>query len=109
MATGTGFYQLVTTDTNLYLQYDSVYPYSTAYVLTNAKVDSTTSPTVLTLTSLWYQPAWWLGSDVSISGGTATSGITFGTAPTTVVTYLPPESTYLTNSWGTPTVTASVT
>ena len=108
LSTGTGFYQLVTTDTSLYQQYDSVYPYSTSYVLTTAKVDSTTSPTILTLTTTWYQPAWWPGSNVSISGGTATSGITFGTAPTTVVTYLPPESTYLTNSWGTPTVVASV-
>ena len=40
---------------------------------------------------------------------TATTGITFGTAPTTVVTYYPPETTYLSGTaWGTPTVASSV-
>jgi hypothetical protein len=30
------------------------------------------------------------------------------TAPTTLVTYIPPSTTYLTNSWGTPAIAASV-
>jgi hypothetical protein len=30
------------------------------------------------------------------------------TAPTTLVTYIPPATTYLTNSWGTPAIAASV-
>jgi hypothetical protein len=30
------------------------------------------------------------------------------TAPTTLVTYIPPSTTYLSNSWGTPTIAASV-
>ena len=43
-----------------------------------------------------------------ISGGTASTGATPGTAPTTICTYFPPSTTYLTTaSWGTPTVAAT--
>jgi hypothetical protein len=47
------------------------------------------------------------GSTDAITGGTATTGITFGTAPATVVTYFPPATTYIANSWGTPTIAAT--
>jgi hypothetical protein len=45
---------------------------------------------------------------MNITGGTATTGISFGTAPSTVVTYFPPETTYLSNVWGAPTVASTV-
>jgi len=49
----------------------------------------------------------WVATDGDpISGGTASSGATPGTAATTIVTYFPPSTTYLTNTWGTPTVLA---
>jgi hypothetical protein len=52
----------------------------------------------------------WSASDGDpISGGTAASGATPGTAPCTIVTYYPPSTTYLSNTWGTPTVAATVT
>lgn len=44
-----------------------------------------------------------------ISGGTAPSGATPGTAPCAILTYFPPSTTYLSASWGTPTVAASIT
>ena len=105
LTTSTGFAQLTSTPVTIYKQFDSGAAYSSNYVQMNASI----SGAVLTLTSVWYDngdtnP----GAPAAITGGTATTGITFGSAPTTVVTYFPPETTYLTNVWGTPTVASSV-
>lgn len=106
LATATGWNQLTSSPTTIYQQYDTGYTYTGDYVQVNA---TATSATVLTLTTNWYSAARATsGSSRTISGGTATTGITFGTAPTTVVTYFPPETTYLTNTWGTPTVSSAV-
>ena len=106
LATGTGWNQLTTSPTIIYKQFDTGYTYTGDYVQVTA---AATSSTVLTLTTTWFSAARATsGSSRTISGGTATTGITFGTAPTTVVTYTPPESTYLTNTWGTPTVVSAV-
>lgn len=109
LTTTTGWYDLTTVDTLIYKQFADTSPYTGAYIQIQAKVDSNTAPTVLTLTTTWSDPGGApYGSTDGISGGTATTGITFGTAPATVVTYYPPSSTYLSNTWGTPTVAASV-
>jgi hypothetical protein len=106
LATGTGWNQLTTTPVIIYKQFDTQYTYTGDYVQVTA---AATSSTVLTLVTTWFSAARATsGSSRTISGGTATTGITFGTAPTTVVTYTPPESVYLTNTWGTPTVASSV-
>jgi hypothetical protein len=104
-----GFNQYTTANTTIYQQYSNVYGYTQNYISINANVNSNSSPTVLTLWTTWYGAQ----NDSfhptgNITGGTATSGITFGTAPATVVTYFPPETTYLTEApWGTPTVSAT--
>jgi hypothetical protein len=108
LRTDLGVAQLNNVNTAMYQQFDTIYPYYTAYVQVDARTDNTANPTALVLTTTWYQPAWWPGSNVSIAGGTGTTGITFGSAPAVVVTYLPPSTTYLSNTWGTPTVAASV-
>jgi hypothetical protein len=105
LATSTGFAQLTSSPVTIYKQFDSGTAYSSNYVQMNASI----SGAVLTLTSVWYDngdtnP----GAPAAISGGTATTGITFGTAPTTVVTYYPPVTTYLANTWGTVTVASTV-
>lgn len=111
LATTTGWYDLTTSDTNIYQQYADTSPYTGQYILVAAKTAG--SGTQLVLTTTWVDPGGsGPGSSDDISGGTATSSpsttIT-GTAPTTLVTYFPPESTYLTTaSWGTPTIAASV-
>jgi len=106
LATGTGWNQLTGTPTSIYQQFDTAYTYTGDYVLVQA---TKTSPTVLTLVTSWFSAARATsGSSRSISGGTATTGITFGTAPTTVVTYFPPESVYLANTWGSTSVASSV-
>lgn len=111
LLTTTGWYDLTTTDTLIYRQYADTAPYTGQYIAINAKTAG--SGTQLVLTTTWVDPGGsGAGSTDVITGGTATSSpsttIT-GTAPTTLVTYLPPSSTYLTSaSWGTPTIAAAV-
>jgi hypothetical protein len=107
LLTTTGWYDLTTGDTNIYRQFADTAPYTGSYINIAAKTAG--SGTQLVLTTTWVDPGGsGAGSTDAISGGTATSGISFGTAPATVVTYFPPSGTYLTEaSWGTPTVAAT--
>lgn len=107
LTTTTGWYDLTTTDTIIYKQFADTAPYTGQFIQIQAKTAG--SGTQLVLTTTWSDPGGsGAGSTDAISGGTATTGITFGTAPATVVTYLPPSATYLTNTWGTPSVAATV-
>lgn len=107
LATTTGWYQLSTTDTLIFKQFADTAPYTGQYIQINAKTAG--SGTQLVLTTSWFDPGGApVGSSDVISGGTALSGATFGTAPATLVTYYPPSTTYLSASWGTPTVAATV-
>ena len=109
LATTTGWYQLTSTPATIFQLNNATAPYTGEYIRTTA---AATSSTVLTLVTTWFQPAVSAaGTTANISGGTATnspSTTITGTAPTTLVTYIPPSTTYLTNSWGTPTIAASV-
>lgn len=108
LATTTGWYDLTTSDTTIYKQFADTAPYTGQYIQINAKTAG--SGTQLVLTTTWVDPGGsGAGSTDAITGGTATTGISFGSAPATVVTYFPPSSTYLTASWGTPTVAATTT
>ena len=102
LATSTGVYALTGTPATIYKQFDSGAAYAANYVQINASI----SGAVLTYTTTWFDD----GTAVSavITGGTAPTGATFGTAPTVLCTYYPPETTYLSNSWGTPSVAATV-
>jgi len=105
LATGTGWNQLTASPTTIYKQFDTGYTYTNDYVQVTA---TATSSSVLTLVTTWFSAARATsGSSRYISGGTATTGITFGTAPTTVVTYFPPEVVYLANTWGTTSVAST--
>jgi hypothetical protein len=107
LTTTTGWYDLTTGDTTIYKQFADTSPYTGSYIQIDAKTAGT--GTQLVLTTTWVDPGGsGAGSSDDISGGTATTGISFGTAPATVVTYFPPSGTYLTEaSWGTPTVAAT--
>ena len=102
LATSTGVYALTGSPVSIYKQFDSGAAYAANYVEITASI----SGAVLTYTTTWFDD----GTAVSavISGGTAPTGATFGTAPTVLCTYYPPETTYLTNTWGTPSVAATV-
>ena len=107
LLTTTGWYDLTTGDTLIYKQFADTAPYTGQFIQISAKTAG--SGTQLVLTTVWTDPGGSaVGSSDDISGGTATTGISFGTAPATVVTYFPPSTTHLSASWGTPTVVAAV-
>lgn len=109
LATTTNFTNLTTTPAVIYKQFYTAAAYSSDYVQITANVNANSGPNVVTLVTTWYNAGDAnAGANVQISGGTGTTGITFGTAPATVVTYFPPETTNLTNVWGTPTVASTV-
>jgi hypothetical protein len=102
LLTTTGFYDLTPggAATIIYQQAADTAPYTNNFIRLQAALNSTSD--VLTFTSQWS------ASDGDpISGGTASSGATPGTAPTTICTYFPPSTTYLTASWGTPSISAT--
>jgi hypothetical protein len=87
----------------------TVSPYTGDYISVTAAVNG--ASTVLTLVTTWYSngdtnP----GATADISGGTDTASpyTAFGTAPAVLCRYVPPETTYLSNTWGTPVIAASV-
>lgn len=109
LATTTGWYQLTGTPFNIFQLYNSNAPYTGEYILTTAASSATT----LTLSTTWLQPSvGGAGTTTNISGGTDTaagSTTITGTAPTTLCTFFPPSTANgLSNSWGTPSITASV-
>lgn len=84
----------------VYKQFADTAPYTANFI--QHTIAKNAIGTTLTITTLWS------ASDGDpITGGTASSGATPGTAATTIVTYFPPSTTYLTDSWGTPTVAAT--
>lgn len=95
--------------TLVYKQFADTAPYTSNYIQHSIAKDSNSQ--VLTITTVWaandtnVPPT---GGTDPITGGTAASGATPGTAPCTIVTYYPPETTNLSNTWGSPTVVASV-
>jgi hypothetical protein len=110
LATTTGWYNLLTSDTLIYKQFADTAPYTGQFIALNAKTAGT--GTQLVLTTTWTDPGGsGTGSSDVITGGTATASpfTSFGTAPTTLVTLFVPSSTYLTSAaWGTPTIAAAV-
>lgn len=102
LATTTGFFDLTPggAATIIYKQFADTAPYTANYIQHSASLNA--GSTVLTFTTLWQNT----DSD-PISGGTAASGATPGTGACTICTYFPPSTTYLTNTWGTPTVAAT--
>ena len=110
-ASTTGWYSLVggAAATTMFTLNSTVSPYTGDYISVTAAVDA--GRTVLTLVTTWFSngdtnP----GASSNISGGTDTASpyTSFGTAPAVLCRFVPPETTYLTNTWGTPTVTAAV-
>ena len=110
LATTTGWFDLVAgaAATIVYKQFADTAPYTANFI--QHSIAKNAASTVLTITTLWsandsnVPPT---GGTDPITGGTAASGATPGTAPCTIVTYFPPSTTYLSASWGTPTVAAT--
>lgn len=110
LATTTGWYNLTASPTTIFQLNNVTAPYQPEYIQTTA---TATSSTVLTLVTTWYDDGTGVvGSTSNISGGTGVTSpatsIGAATAPTTLVTYIPPNTSFLSNTWGTPTIAASV-
>jgi hypothetical protein len=109
LTTTTGWYNLTGSPTTIFQLNNASAPYTPDFIRTTA---TATSATVLTLVTTWVDNgSSGAGTTANITGGTATaspSTTITGTAPTTLVTYLPPSTTYLSATWGTPTIAASV-
>ena len=111
LATTTGWYNLTGSPTTIFLLTNTNAPYTGETIGTTA---TATSSTVLTLVTTWTQPSVSAaGTTCNISGGTGVTSpatsIGAATAPTTLCTYFPPSTAQgLSNSWGTPTIAASV-
>lgn len=107
----TGWYTLTggAAATTMWQLNSSVSAYTGEYVRVTAAVNA--GRTTLTLVTTWVDDGTSApGTTSSISGGTDTTSpySSFGTAPAVLVRYIPPSTTYLTNSWGTPTIAATV-
>lgn len=100
--TTVGAFNLTTTAATLYDQFSSLAPYTSDHIRLQAAVNANSSPNVITFTTAWIniQDAT-PGSTSIITGGVANAG------PTTNVTYIPPETTYLANTWGAITIAAT--
>ena len=107
LSTGTGWDALIAGagGTIVYKQFADTAPYTANYI--QHTIAKGAASTTLVITTLWSASDSGPGDPDPITGGTAPSGATPGTAPCTIVTYYPPETTYLTNSWGTPAVAAT--
>jgi len=111
LATTTGWYNLTGSPTTIFLLTNTNAPYTNETIGTTA---TATSSTVLTLVTTWTQPAVsGAGVTCNISGGTGVTSpatsIGAATAPTTLCTYFPPSTAQgLSDTWGTPSIAASV-
>jgi hypothetical protein len=113
LATTTGFYNLTPggAAVTIFQLNNASAPYTPDFIRTQVALNA--GGTVLTFTTLWSDDgSSGAGTSANISGGTDTTSpatsIT-GTAPTTLLNLIPPSTTNLTASWGTPTIASSVT
>lgn len=113
LATTTGFYSLTpgAAATTIFQLNNASAPYTPEFIRTQVALNA--GATALTFTTLWSDDGTSAaGTTANISGGTAVTSpatsIGAATAPTTLVNFIPPSTTYLSASWGTPTIAASV-
>jgi hypothetical protein len=108
LASTTGWYGLTpgAAATTLFQLNNAVAPYTGDFVSITGAVNA--GSTVLTLTTTWSDPGTGFTSDISGGTDTASPYTSFGTAPAVLARFVPPSTTYLTNTWGTPTVSSSI-
>jgi hypothetical protein len=96
--TGVGFYDFTTSNQEVFKQFASTYLYTTNFlsinVLTNAAPGSSTTMTL----TVRFDDAHTLNVDENVDG-----------TLTSTVTVVPPATTQISNTWGTPTISSSIT
>jgi hypothetical protein len=113
LATTTGFYNLTAggAAVTIFQLNNATSPYTPEFIRTQVALNA--GGTILTFTTVWSDDGTsGAGTTANISGGTAVSSpatsIGAATAPTTLLNLIPPSTTNLTASWGTPTINSSV-
>lgn len=98
LLTTTGFYDLTTSDQEIFKQFDSTYLYTSDFVSINIKANAAAgSATVITITVLYQNAVSGIDGLFETVDGTTTS----------TITAIQPSTTYLTNTWGTPTLSST--
>jgi hypothetical protein len=98
LLTGTGFYDLTTSNQEVFKQFAGTYLYTMNFVSINVKLNATPgSATVMTL-EVRFDDSHTLNTDEPIDG-----------TLTSTITAIPPSTSFLTATWGTPTLTSSIT
>lgn len=99
LLTGTGFYDLTTSNTEVFKQYSGSYLYTNTYITVNCSLNASPgSSTVMTIT-VFFDDAGDIYQDEDVDG-----------TLTSTVTAIPPSTNFLTEaSWGTPTLSSSIT
>ena len=94
VATTIGYNQLTTSNQLIFQQYYATYPYTGSYIAVYAALSGNN----VQFQTVWYQPAAAYAFEaVNISAGATTS-----------IYNNPPEQTYLTNTWGSPSLSSGV-
>jgi hypothetical protein len=111
LSTGTGWYALTAgaAATTIFQLNDDLSVYTGDTVIITAAKNA--GSTAVTFVTTWNSTArTGAGQNTQISGGTDTTSpfSAYGTAPAVLCRFVPPSTTYLSNSWGTPTVASSV-
>jgi len=111
LSTGTGWYALTAgaAATTIFQLNDDLSVYTGDTVIITAAKNA--GSTAITFVTTWNSTArTGAGQNTQISGGTDTTSpfSVYGTAPTVLCRFVPPSTTYLSNSWGTPTVASTV-
>jgi hypothetical protein len=98
LLTTTGFYDLTVSNQEVFKQFGATYLYTTNFVsiniLANAAAGSATTVTI----TVRFDDSHVLSTDEDVDG-----------TLTSTVTLVQPSTTYLTNTWGTPTIASSIT
>lgn len=103
LVSNAGWFQLTPAAAFLpvYKQFSTTFPYNNNSITVSISKNAAQ-------TQLNIQVVWDNREGDSITGGTAASGASPGTAPCTIVTYFPPSTSYISQTWGTPQINGSV-
>jgi hypothetical protein len=94
LRTDIGYAQLTGSPVTIFQQYYATYPYTGSYIAVNASLSGNN----VLFQTYWYQPA----------SGYAFEAVNISAGGITAIYNTPPETTYISNTWGTPSLSSSV-
>lgn len=100
IATGTGYQDLTTSNQQIFLQYSPTAPYTANYIQVNVR-GNTAAPSSQVIFDVVFK------DDAADNSIPSSLDVVDGTLQTTLV-LRPPSTTYISNTWGTPTISCSV-